>query len=300
VKKSTPRNLLACLLFLICIPATAQLGNLTVEKGQVRSIPPRLYKYDTIRIKQNAVLKVNNNGSKWLVLNANVIICDGTIEYMNFKRGAGSVSFTLEGGETIEHTFTEGSGGAGGSGSGNNYKQGGTGYSSSDHNGGGGGAGAYLTGTPRVNIAGASATDFRGASSPGGSSSCFGGNGARQTFGHGGLICIVAGKITFGKGAKILLNGSNGANGAAGGKGDCYDAGSRYYWGGGGGGGGTSGGNGGVLIVKCNNVINMPVVQVNPGKGGKGGAGGKSVRCDFNGQAGTKGDDGEQGYADWQ
>ncbi|MGX5690699.1 hypothetical protein [Arcticibacter tournemirensis] len=276
------------------------LNNLLIVPGQVLRIPPRLYHYDTIHIKENGVLKVNDNGAKWLVLNAKVIICDGSIEYTNFRRGVGNITFTLDGDENIDHTFNEGLGGAGGNGSGNGRQQGGMGYRSNDYNGGGGGSGAYYYGNPRANLSGIAATDFRGAPSPGSSDKCFGGNGGRQPYGHGGLIYIIANKIQFGPSAKIILRGSNGVNGTAGGNGDCYGGGAVYYWGGGGGGGGSAGGNGGVLIVKCNNIVNEPVVDVNPGRGGAGGAGGSGVRCPFSGQAGTRGDDGEQGYADWQ
>lgn len=278
------------------------MDNLVLESGQVMNIPPRLYAYDTIHIKQNAVLKVNDNGAKWLVLKAAVIICEGTIEYLNFRRAVGPVIFTLDNGERIEHIFNEGLGGSGGNGSGNGRQQGGLGYRTNDYNGGGGGSGAYYVGTPRANFPGNAATDFRGAPSAGGSSECFGGNGARQPYGHGGLVCMVAGKIKFGPSARIILRGANGANGSAGGRGDCYGGGQVYYWGGGGGGGGSAGGNGGVLIVKCSDVTNQPsvMVNVNPGVGGRGGAGGKDARCSNDGQAGMPGEDGEQGYADWQ
>jgi hypothetical protein len=276
------------------------MNNLIIEQGQVLNIPPRLYQYDTIHIKQNAVLRVNDNGARWLVMKANVIICEGSIEYQNFRRGVGPVTFTLDNGERLEHSFSEGLGGSGGNGSGNGRQQGGLGYRTTDHNGGGGGSGAYYVGTPRANLAGNAATDFRGAPSPGGSSECYGGNGARQAFGHGGLVCLFANKITFGAAARINLRGSSGANGTGGGPGDCYGGGQVYYWGAGGGGGGSAGGNGGVLIVKCSDVVNMPVVDVGPGRGGRGGAGGRDARCSNHGQAGSPGDDGEQGYADWQ
>lgn len=282
------------------INTEAQLSNLIIEKDEILMIPPRLYSYDTIQIKERGKLKVNDNGSRWLILNAKVIICDGTIEYVNFKRGIGLISYTLESGEILQHSFTEGFGGAGGSGSGNSHKQGGLGFRPNDYNGGGGGSGAYYTGNPKVNLSGISATDLRGAPSPGSSQRSYGGNGGRQTFGHGGLVYIIAGKIIFGTSASIQLNGSDGVDGTIGGGGDCYGGGSVYYWGGGGGGGGSAGGNGGVLIVKCKQVTNTPTVNVNPGRGGKGGNGGRSTRCTFHGQNGMRGDDGELGYVDWQ
>ncbi|MCF1713330.1 hypothetical protein L0U88_01650 [Flavihumibacter sp. RY-1] len=292
--------LLIALSSFICISATPPLNNLVVERGQVLNIPPRLYQYDTIHIKEAGVLKVNDNGSKWLVLKARVIICEGSIVYTNFRRGVGTIALTLENGEKLEHTYSEALGGSGGNGSGNGRQQGGLGHRTNDYNGGGGGSGAFYTGRPSVNLPGIAATDFRGAPSPSSSRWCFGGNGARQSYGHGGLICILADKIVFGSTAKIQLRGSDGSNGTNGGTGDCYGGGQVYYWGGGGGGGGTSGGNGGVLVVKCSDIANMPTVDVGPGKGGKGGAGGRSARCSFHGQGGMHGDDGEQGYADWQ
>lgn len=279
-----------------------ETNNLIIEPNQTLTIPPRLYQYNNIHIKEKGVFKVTDNGSKWLVIKVKELICDGTIEYLNFKRSMGSVSYIMNNGELLEHTYAEALGGTGGNGSGNNYKQGGLGFRPNDHIGGGGGSGAYYTGNPGVNLAGINATDFRGAPSPSNSRVCFGGNGGRQTFGHGGLICIVADKAIFGPTAKIVLRGSDGANGTDGGGGSCYGGGIVYYWGAGGGGGGTSGGNGGVLIVKCRNVINTPQVDVNPGRGGNGGNGGSSGSggCHFAGQKGNKGDDGEQGYVDWQ
>lgn len=295
-------TLLTLVLLIFCQLANAQLKNLIIEKNQTLTIPPRLYQYDTIHIKERGLLKVTDNGSKWLVLNAKVIICDGSIEYVNFKRGMGNVSYLFENGEKIEHVFSEGLGGTGGNGSGNNYKQGGLGFRPNDYNGGGGGSGAYYTGNPKVNLPGIAATDFRGAPSPSNSSVCFGGNGGRQSFGHGGLIYIHADKITFGTTAKINLRGSNGSDGTVGGNGNCYGGGMVYFWGAGGGGGGSAGGNGGVLIVKCSDVTNLNVVDVNPGNGGKGGKGGGegSGGCPFGGQIGTNGDDGELGFVDWQ
>jgi hypothetical protein len=295
-------SLLTFILLNFCQLANAQLKNLIIEKNQTLTIPPRLYQYDTIYIKEGGLLKVADNGSKWLVLIAKVIICDGNIEYVNFKRGMGKVSFLFENGEKIENDFSEGLGGTGGNGSGNNYKQGGLGFRPNDYNGGGGGSGAYYTGNPRVNLSGIAATDFRGAPSPGNSNVCFGGNGGRQSFGHGGLIHIRADKITFGTMAKIILMGSNGANGTIGGNGSCYGGGMVYYKGAGGGGGGSAGGNGGVLIVKCSDVTNLPIVDVTPGIGGKGGKGGAEGNggCPFGGQFGTNGEDGELGFVDWQ
>lgn len=279
-----------------------QLQNLVIEEDQILNIPPRLYNYDTIHIKKNAILKVNDNGSKWLVLIAKKIICNGRIEYTNFRRGMGSVSLTLDDGYKLENTFNEGLGGSGGNGSGNNYKHGGLGFRPNDYNGGGGGSGAYYTGTPRVNLRGLAAIDFRGAASPSSNDYCFGGNGARQSFGHGGLVCIISDKITFGTRATINLKGSDGINGKNGGKGSCYGGGMVYYFGAGGGGGGTSGGNGGVLIVKCNDINITPTVNVDPGIGGQGGRGGNSGSggCPFGGQPGMSGDPGELGYVDWQ
>ncbi|MBA3285359.1 MAG: hypothetical protein H0U27_09935 [Nitrosopumilus sp.] len=279
---------------------TVPLNNLVIEEGQVLNIPPRFYQYDTIYIKDNGLLKVNDNGSKWLILKAKIIICEGSIEYTNFRRGLGTIALTLENGDKLEHTFNEGLGGSSGNGSGNGRQQGGLGYRPDDYIGGGGGSGAYFTGNPSVNLPGITATDFRGAPSPSGNRRCFGGNGTRQAYGHGGLIYILAEKIIFNSSAKIVLRGITGANGAKGGSGDCYGGGQIYYWGGGGGGGGTAGGNGGVLIVKCDDITTIPIVDVNPGKGGIGGVGGTGGRCTFRGQDGTSGDNGEQGYADWQ
>jgi len=276
------------------------LSNLIVEPGQVLNIPPREYKHDTIHIKEGGLLKVNDNGSKWLVLNAKVLICEGSIEYRNVRRGVGKIEFAFQSGEKIDHTYDEGLGGSGGSGAANGRQQGGLGFRPTDYNGGGGGSGAYYIGTPRQNVPGMAATDFRGAPSPGLAHMSFGGNGARQPYGHGGLVCIVADKVTFGKLARIELSGTNGIDGSPAGGGDCYGGGQVYYWGGGGGGGGTAGGNGGVLKVMSSDVTNMPVVNVRPGRGGRGGNGGPGGRCSYQGQDGMKGDDGEQGYADWQ
>lgn len=275
------------------------VNNLIIEDGQVLNIPPRLYNYDTIYVKANGTLKINDNSSRWVVFNVKTLICEGTIEYTNFKRGVGTVSFTFENGEIIEHTYIEGIGGSGGNGSGNGRKQGGLGYIPNSYEGGGGGSGAYYTGHPIVNLPGISATNFRGAPSPSSNSYTYGGNGARQAFGHGGLIYIIAEKIVFGTSAKFNLKGNDGINGSNGGYGACYGGGQVYYFAGGGGGGGTSGGNGGVLKVKCPNVTNSPDVNVNPGKGGNGGKGGKGGNCSYNGQDGLPGDNGEQGYVDW-
>ena len=266
------------------------VNNLIIEDGQVLNIPPRLYNYDTIYVKANGTLKINDNSSRWVVFNVKNFICEGTIEYTNFKRGVGTVNFTLENGEKIEHTYIESLGGSGGNGSGNGRKQGGLGYNPNSYEGGGGGSGAYYTGYPSVDLSGISATNFRGAPSPSGNNYTYGGNGARQPFGHGGLIYIIAEKIVFGTSAKFNLKGNDGINGANGGDGTCYGGGQVYYFAGGGGGGGTSGGNGGVLKVKCPNVTNSPYVNVNPGKGGN---------CSYNGQDGLSGDNGEQGYVDW-
>lgn len=270
--------------------------NLIIEMDQMVPIAPALHLYDSIHIKERGLLKVSDNGSNWLVLKVKKLTCDGTIEYINFKRNLGSVSHILGKGKKLEHTYIEALGGNGGNGSGNNYKQGGIGFKSNDFNGGGGGSGSYYTSKPEVNVTGINATDFRGAPSPNSSSICFGGNGGRQSFGHGGLICIIADKIVFGPSAKIILNGSNGADGSVGGKGGCGSGGGgvRSY-GGGGGGGGTSGGNGGVLIIKSRNVINLPQVNVNPGIGGKFELGGISVGCSFDGQVGENGEDGAPG-----
>lgn len=275
-------------------------NNLIVESGQVLTIPPRLYNYDTILVKANGTLKINNNSSTWVVFNVKNFICYGTIEYTNFKRGLGTVSFTLENGEKLEHTYVESIGGRGGDGGGNNRKQGGRGYSPDSYEGGGGGSGAYYQ-APNQNDAGNSATDYRGAQSRGNSSFTYGGNGGRQPFGHGGLIYIISEKIVFGTSTKFNLRGSDGINGLNGGNGRCYSGGQQpYSQAGGGGGGGTSGGNGGVLKVKCSNVTNTPYVNVNPGKGGEGGKGGNGgSRCTYNGSNGLRGETGGQGYVDW-
>lgn len=287
------------ILFFFDTSIMAQSNNLIIEPGQTLNIPPRLYKYDTIHIKQNSRLKINDNSSRWLVFHAKVIICEGTIEYRNFKRGVGSVSFTPENGEILEHTFHEALGGSGGNGSGNGYQQGGQGYRTNDFNGGGGGSGAYYQQYPGSNVSGIAATDFRGAPSPNSNTWCYGGNGGRQPYGHGGLIYITADKIVWGTSALVDLRGSDGSNGSKGGPGSCYGRTNIHYFGAGGAGGGSSGGNGGVLRIKCGNMINNPMVDVNPGKGGSGGQKGVNVPCgNLNGQDGLKGDDGEQGYID--
>jgi len=82
-------------------------NNLIIESGQVLNIPPRLYNYDTIYVKASGILKINDNSSRWVVFNVRKLICEGTIEYTNFKRGVGTVDFTLENGEKIEHTYIE-------------------------------------------------------------------------------------------------------------------------------------------------------------------------------------------------
>jgi hypothetical protein len=274
-------------------------NNLIIES--VRRLSPTIYKFDTIHIKENGLLKVNDNGSKWLILDAKIIILEGSIEYQNFRRGLGTVVQTLNDGEVLEHTFVEAPGGAGGNGGSNGKLQGGAGYRPTDFNGGGGGSGAYYYGRPKQNSPGNAANDFRGAPSPGSSDNCFGGDGGRQTAGHGGVICLKADKIIFGPNSKINLKGANGNNGTNGGNGDCYGGGAVYYWGGGGSGGGTSGANGGVLIVRCNNIINSSNITVenSPGRGGFPGNPGTGGRCSgFSGQRGKQGDTGESGYVE--
>lgn len=283
----------------ILVSNNLAINNLVVDSGQVVNIPPRLYNYDTIYVKVGGTLKINENSSRWVVFNVKTFICEGMIEYINFKRGTGTVDFMLENGEKISHTFIESFGGSGGNGSGNGRQQGGLGYNSNNYEGGGGGSGAYYTGHPNVNLPGISATNFRGAPSPSGNSYAYGGNGGRQPFGHGGLIYIIAEKIVFGASAKINLKGNNGVDGSNGGGGACYGGGQIYYFAGGGGGGGTSGCNGGVLKVKCPNVVNNPYVDVNPGNGGNGGNGGSTSNCSYKGQNGLQGDMGEQGYVDF-
>ncbi|WP_306568527.1 hypothetical protein [Flavobacterium lindanitolerans] len=271
--------------------------NLIIGSNEIRTLPPRTYSFDTIHVKTNGKLKFSDNSNKWAILNANVFILEGSIEYINFSRNAGTVTSILESGKSIEYKFPEKSfGGVGGNGSGNGIQMGGYGFVSNSGDGGGGGSGAQQSSLTNSSSAGINAVSYKGAPSGLGSAGSFGGDGGRSTNNNGGLLYIKTKIFQVGTAGSINLSGSNGVNGKSGGGGSCYRT---YRNAGGGGGGGSAGGDGGVLIADFLEINNYPRVNVNPGRGGKGGSGGKASNCSYDGTDGAEGDIGTEGYVDW-
>lgn len=88
--------------------------SLLVLSGKTISIPAREHTYDTVEIREKGVLKIIG-GREWTVINVNVLIIKGKIEYRGLLRGAGVIKYVTKDNYVLEHQFPEQSkGGSGG------------------------------------------------------------------------------------------------------------------------------------------------------------------------------------------
>eukprot|EP00039_Didymoeca_costata_P006460 m.90417 g.90417 ORF g.90417 m.90417 type:complete len:713 (-) comp13266_c0_seq2:70-2208(-) len=166
--------------------------------------------------------------------------------------------------------------------------------------GGGGGAGDFQcavggSGGTMLGVGGKKGEDVCDNSAENGANGGSGENG-------GGIILLIAEKLTFGSSAKLLADGGRGGNGGDGGQGSnatkCGPVGAGGA--GGGGSGGQGAGGGAVLIIGDSSKVQYPsgktlddIASVQAGEGGDGGDGGLAKNS--NGGDGGKGAKGNSG-----
>jgi hypothetical protein len=256
---------------------------LIVNSGEMLSIFPRTYQFESITIEKGASLVVYPNLRQWLLLMCSGdFVLDGNFTYETFLRTEDEITAVAPDGVMLTHKFVNlsksGDGGNGGS-----YKAaGGHGASGSpEYGGGGGGSGAYRYGDqyrPGQNADGIFGAKATGAGGDG---------GAFSRFCNGGLVYLSVQGRLLGNGA-IRVSGTNGNDGNDGEQGWSRPGG--YGVGGGGGGGGAAGGDGGRIVIKASVIEGMPDYIAAFGKGGRGGnanAGGNSGRPGQDGISGS-------------